>query len=480
MHFRRAARMPDSGISSSGPIFIRPSFGGGDSGGASSDSNSASDLGGHRGPVAVSPTGSSAAPARPASASDLAQRQTPIPPVAEGTPSSTSSASPDGGGEAGDPLASSHDGGSGGGVLTDPTTTTTLLGFDNGLTGWTSSQSGGTPSDQGAVTLQGQAVELREGDSFLVTLEQEFTLPDDPVSLSFEYSALDFDPSNGDFVNDAFEVALVGEDGTTLVHTIADGRDTFFNAGEDSPVAVGQGTTHELLPTGGRVTVDLTGVHGNQQATLIFRLVNNDNAAGASDIDTTVTVSNVALTELVGDIPPVVTVELADDSAPVGPGSEPYRTDLLTSDPRIAGSVADDVDVTHLEVQVDGGPPIDITANILSGGRYKYDPGVLAPGPHTITVRATDTANQASEATQNFAINQPPIADAGLDRTINEGETILLDGSGSSDTEDALFGFRWSFADTTTANGLTTSRTFVQNGAFPVSLLVTDTAGERD
>ena len=42
-----------------------------------------------------------------------------------------------------------------------------------------------------------------------------------------------------------------------------------------------------------------------------------------------------------------------------------------------------------------------------------YDPGELAPGPYEITVRATDTSGQFTEAVLDFTVNNPPIAHAG-------------------------------------------------------------------
>ena len=45
-----------------------------------------------------------------------------------------------------------------------------------------------------------------------------------------------------------------------------------------------------------------------------------------------------------------VTVGLTNDTAPDGPGSDPYRSDLLTNDPRVSGTATDDHGITLLQV----------------------------------------------------------------------------------------------------------------------------------
>ena len=39
--------------------------------------------------------------------------------------------------------------------------------------------------------------------------------------------------------------------------------------------------------------------------------------------------------------------------------------------------------------------------------------------------------------------NQPPSADAGADQTVDAGDTVMLDGSGSSDPDGTVAGYQW-------------------------------------
>jgi hypothetical protein len=340
------------------------------------------------------------------------------------------------------------------------------LGFDDGLDGWTVSQFAGSLDGLGTVT-DGSAV-LREGDSFLVTLEREIVIPDDPVTIEFIYIA-SFDTTDPDSIKDAFEVALLDSDGYSLVGTFTAQRDAYFNLTEDLPAALGEGVAHAAVSQGHQVTLAISKVPPGTEATLTFRLVNND-----TDTETTVTILSVDVTSQA--TPPAVTIGLLNDTAPVGPGSEPYRTDLLTNDPTVTGTATDDEAVVQLEAQVNDGPFVDITAALI-GDTYTFDPGPLPAGPHRVTVRATDQHGNAGSSSLDFRVNTPPVANAGPDRTVDEGSQVEFDASASSDAEDPLFAYQWTFHDSTTAAGISASRVYPQDGVYPVSLTVTDTAG---
>jgi hypothetical protein len=176
------------------------------------------------------------------------------------------------------------------------------------------------------------------------------------------------------------------------------------------------------------------------------------------------------------DILPVVTVGLVNDTAPTGPGSAPYLTDLLTNDPRVQGTTDDDEGVVKLEAKVDNGAFVDITST-LQNGHYQWNPGTLSHGTHQITIRATDTANQTNNAVLNFRVNTPPVANAGGNHTVGEGSTVTFDATGSTDTEAALFSYLWTLPDGSTSTDLHPSYHFVQDGTYTATLQVTDTAG---
>ncbi|MCU0962920.1 MAG: PKD domain-containing protein, partial [Pirellulaceae bacterium] len=340
------------------------------------------------------------------------------------------------------------------------------LGFDQGLDGWAIHQQGGSAQGRGSVTA-GSAV-LHEGDSFLVTLEQNFQVPEHPVTLVFTYEAA-FDTTAAGFIRDAFEAVLLDAEGYSLVSTFHAQRSAFFNLTEEMPAALAAGTSQQAAAQGQQVTLDLSGVPAGTQTRLLFRLINND-----SDTDTTIRIHTV---EVFGESsPPQLTAGLLHDTAPEGLLGEPYRTDRLTNDPTVIGTATDDRGVVRLEAQVNDGPQIDIT-HALSGGVYTFDPGPLSPGAHRITIRATDEEQNTSSAVVEFRVNAPPISDAGGPRTIDEGSTLALSGAAASDVDGPLFGYLWNFHDGMTSTDQTASFLYAQDGAYGVSLRVTDTAG---
>lgn len=149
-------------------------------------------------------------------------------------------------------------------------------GFDS-LDGWKVDVAAGT----GTATIQDRRVVLREGTSFEVALSRTFLVPENPTALSFTFEDPVFDATDPSFINDAFEVALLGENGVSLVPTFTAGRDAFFNITEGLPASTGSG----VAITGSTATLDVSGLTPGSEATLVFRLVNND-----SDTETSVAI----------------------------------------------------------------------------------------------------------------------------------------------------------------------------------------------
>ncbi|MEM6251324.1 MAG: DUF4114 domain-containing protein [Cyanobacteria bacterium P01_D01_bin.156] len=119
--------------------------------------------------------------------------------------------------------------------------------------------------------VEGEII-LTEGSEFEVSHRSSISISGQSSTLQFTIANLAFDTTDDDAINDAFEVALVDSQGNSLVPTISGNRDAFFNWTE--------GETHQLADgvsqDGQTITVNLAGIVSGTEATLILRLINND------------------------------------------------------------------------------------------------------------------------------------------------------------------------------------------------------------
>src|SRR5262249_4432859 len=131
--------------------------------------------------------------------------------------------------------------------------------------------------------------ELREGNSYLVSLERTFDLR--APFVDFRYSNLSFDHTAGvTKTRDAFEVALLDPEGRPLTEVIAPGRDSFFNLTErsqaDGPLVKKlDSVEYDSQTKWVRLNVPNLNVPSAGTAArvkLVFRLINNDGDTGTS------------------------------------------------------------------------------------------------------------------------------------------------------------------------------------------------------
>jgi len=102
------------------------------------------------------------------------------------------------------------------------------------------------------------------------------------------------------------------------------------------------------------------------------------------------------------------------------------------------------------------------------------------PGIFVVTLNISDAASNWATDTMRVTVNDitPPVANAGPDQVVDEGDTVTFDGTGSSDNVGIL-NFTWTFTHIVpmTLYGVQPEYTFIEPGVFTVKLIVTDTAG---
>jgi len=109
----------------------------------------------------------------------------------------------------------------------------------------------------------------------------------------------------------------------------------------------------------------------------------------------------------------------------------------------------------------------------------------IAAGTYNVSLTVTDDAGDStSDATtatiDAIVVNVPPTADANGPYAGFVGDTIVFDGSASSDADGAIVRYDWDFGDGTTAAdaGPTPTHVYAATGQYTVALTVTDDAGD--
>ena len=75
------------------------------------------------------------------------------------------------------------------------------------------------------------------------------------------------------------------------------------------------------------------------------------------------------------------------------------------------------------------------------------------------------------------APNDPPTADAAGPYTVDDGQSVAFDGTGSSDPDGTIASYDWDFGDGNSGTGASPNHTYAAAGTYTATLTVTDNGG---
>ena len=214
-----------------------------------------------------------------------------------------------------------------------------------------------------------------------------------------------------------------------------------------------------------------------QEGTYTITLTVTDND-GLTDTDTT-----SAFIDATPNTPPVIDLIEADVMS-YSPGDvveiQCFSHDEETAEADLVGEIW----IRHEDAYTDSvsGAVMDWSRNRRHYYRWTI-PEDAEAGYYDVTCRITDPQGLEDVMTQSdlfTVIPRPPTADAGRSYQAKEGEVILFDGSGSSDADGWIESYFWGFGDGATGIGVRPEHTYTQEGAYTITLTVTDNDGLTD
>ena len=187
-----------------------------------------------------------------------------------------------------------------------------------------------------------------------------------------------------------------------------------------------------------------------------------------------------------------ITVEAGPNDAPAADAGAD-RTVEEGASVSLDGSGSSDPEgeaLTYAWSQTEG-PAVTLEGADTSAPRFSAPPQLVSDAVLVFSLRVTDARGAASEAdevaiTVEAGANDAPAADAGADRTVEEGASVSLDGSGSADPEGEALTYAWSQTggpavelegSDTSAPRFSAPSQLVSDAVLVFSLRVTDARG---
>lgn len=276
------------------------------------------------------------------------------------------------------------------------------------------------------------------------------------------------------------DLAIVDEDTALILENLV-ANDTDDDLGDVLSIS----SVDPISAEGGSVILKVTAGHVKYLPAKNFHGIDNfqyqlsDGNGGSDSATVTITVNSI------NDLP----------LANAGANQNVHEGDTVILNGR-ASTDTDGTIASYSWVQTAGS-----SVNIVDSG--SPSPSFMAPAVGAagevlgFSLTITDNESATDIATVGITVldvpppNQPPIADAGIDKTVNEGDVVTLDGSASNDPDDSFSSmtFTWqqvsgptiliSGADSNQASFIA-PKVFQPTGTIVLRLTVSDATGMND
>lgn len=309
-----------------------------------------------------------------------------------------------------------------GAVIIDGTTETDYAGSPivalNGANAGVTSNGLRLTTTSGGSTIRGLVIQAFSGDGILIESSNNLIVGNF-IGTDFSGTTNIGNGGNGIWIKDSAANNTVG--GTALTD-----RNVIAGNGANGIFVSGSQATGNLL-VGNRITEN-----GGLGIALDSGTVNTndyhdtDSGANAGQNYPTITLGEVSGSDLIvgGTL-----------------GTSPNATFMLhfyassAADGSLHGEAGVYLGSKSVTTDSDGNGAFNVTFN-----------GVNVTVGQYITATATDSSNNTSEFSQNYVatlFNHPPVADAGGPYTIDEGSILVIDASGSSDSDPDTLTYQW-------------------------------------
>jgi ABC-type transport system substrate-binding protein len=178
-----------------------------------------------------------------------------------------------------------------------------------------------------------------------------------------------------------------------------------------------------------------------------------------------------------------VGIYLGEDDPPTISNLQPLNQSTTNdSTPIISADYFDSsgIDTNSVVLEVDG---FDVTllATVTVDDIIFTPDSPLTDDIHEVHLEVRDSMGNLATSTWNFIVDtNPPTANAGADMDVEQGETVMFNGSNSFDDGTSIVKFNWIFiydGNSITLNGVNPSFQFEKVGNYEVTLTIKDAAG---